>query len=140
MNQPMMETLVERLDRLERENRRLKWVGSVVLIGITALVLMGQAGPRHVFKIVQAEQFVLRDPSGQTRAVLGTVADGSAGLALYDRDGKDRAKLIVLPDGMSGLIAFDRDGKLRAGTGVTADGSPRLTLYDRDGRVVWSAP
>jgi len=134
MNQPKIETLVQRLDDLERENRRLKWIGALVLIGIAALVLMGQAGPRRVFKHLQSEQFILQDPGGQTRAVLGTLADGSSGLVLYDRNGKERAKLIVLADGSSVLHALDKDGKLRAGLGVASDGSPGLLLGDREGR------
>ncbi|MEE9549762.1 MAG: hypothetical protein V3W08_05115 [Candidatus Binatia bacterium] len=36
MNNPTMETLARRLDRVERENRRLKRVGVVALVGIIA--------------------------------------------------------------------------------------------------------
>ncbi len=43
MNEPTMETLVRRLDRVERENRRLKRAGIVALGVIAAVVLIGQA-------------------------------------------------------------------------------------------------
>ena len=43
MNEPTMETLARRLDRVERENRRLKQAGVVALTVIAAVVLMGQA-------------------------------------------------------------------------------------------------
>ncbi len=36
MNNPTMETLARRLDRVERENRRLKRVRVVALVGIIA--------------------------------------------------------------------------------------------------------
>ncbi len=84
MTEPTMETLARRLDRMERENRRMKQVGVVALAVIAAVVLMG-----HVVgeKVVEAERFVLLDSSGQPRAVLA-VAKGGSGLYLYDRAGK----------------------------------------------------
>ncbi len=43
MVEPTIETLARRLERVERENRRLKRAGVVALVGIAAVVLMGQA-------------------------------------------------------------------------------------------------
>ena len=43
MSEPTMETLARRLDGVERENRWLKRAGVVALVGIAAVVLMGQA-------------------------------------------------------------------------------------------------
>ena len=68
MNEPTMNNMVQRLDRLERENRRLKLLGSLVLIGIATLLLMGQAKPNRVAKVIEAEKFILRDSSGSERA------------------------------------------------------------------------
>lgn len=64
MNHPNLDTLVRRLDRLERENRRWKRVSAATFAAIAALVLMGQATPRRV---VEAEKFVLRDLNGKDR-------------------------------------------------------------------------
>ncbi len=43
MDKPTMETLARRLDRVERENRRLKQPGVVALAVFTVLLVMGQA-------------------------------------------------------------------------------------------------
>ncbi len=43
MNEPTMETLTRRLDRLDRENRRLKGAGALGLAVMAAGVLVGQA-------------------------------------------------------------------------------------------------
>jgi len=43
MNDLTMETLARRLDRVERENRRLKQPGVVALAVFTVLLVMGQA-------------------------------------------------------------------------------------------------
>jgi hypothetical protein len=87
MNKQTVETLAIRLDRLERENRRLKRTGAVALVGIAALVLMGQTTPGEVANVVEAKQFVLRDSRGDTRAVLALGPDGSVGLGLSDKAG-----------------------------------------------------
>ena len=75
MNKSLIDALAERVERLERENRYLRRMGAVVLIG--ALVLLGGGayladGP----KTVEAKEFVLRD-----------------------RDGKERLEMFVGPDG-----------------------------------------
>lgn len=43
MNQPTIESLAARLDKLERANHRLKRVASLTLVGIAAVVMMGQS-------------------------------------------------------------------------------------------------
>ncbi|MFQ5848888.1 MAG: hypothetical protein ACE5IQ_14595 [Candidatus Methylomirabilales bacterium] len=98
----------ERLNRLERENRRLKKLGSVALAVIAATVLMGYVVGE---KVVEAERFVLLDPNGQPRAVLA-VAKGGAGLYLYDSKGKLRAGLVGGTADDTGLHVYDQNGKL----------------------------
>ncbi|MEE8153218.1 MAG: hypothetical protein V3T76_09355 [candidate division NC10 bacterium] len=103
----------ERLNRLERENRRLKRAGGVILGVIAVLLLMG-----HVVgeKVVEAERFVLVGPSGEPRAVLA-VTEGGSGLYLYDNTGKLRAGLV----------------------GGSAD-ETALTLYGTNGKLAWKTP
>ncbi len=57
MNEPTMETLARRLDRVERENRRMKQAGVVALAVIAAVVLMGQATPTKGAKVVEMPDF-----------------------------------------------------------------------------------
>ncbi len=80
MNDPTMETLSRRLDKVEWENRRLKLAGVVALTVIAAVVLMGQATESKVVKVIEAEKFVLRDGQGRQRAELFAHKDVS-GLA-----------------------------------------------------------
>lgn len=159
----MMKTLAQRLDRVERENRRLKRGGAVVLAVVAAVVLMGQATGDKVAKVLEAESFVVRDSKGALRAILGVWEDDEVRLLLPDRNGKSRAILAVKPDGSPYLGLYDKDGKRRigmavlqdgmlalglaytddksrAGLSVGPDGSPRLFLADKAGKVIWSAP
>ena len=75
MTESALDTLKKRLDRLERESRRLKRATLAVIMGATAALLMGQIAPHRPVKTLEAEEFVLRDSRGQIRASLG---DGSA--------------------------------------------------------------
>ncbi len=160
MIEPTMETLARRLDLVERENRRLKRAGVMALAAIAALMLMGQAMQS---KVVEAEQFVVRDASGRVHAVLGTVNKRAVSLALIDKNGKPRVVLGVNPDGAPRVHLYDKNNTTRAALSTTAEGIPGLGLYDRNekvrvalellpgdtpalifankaGKVIWSAP
>lgn len=54
-----------RLLRLERQNLRFKRLGFIGLLGITVLIVLGQAPAR---KSVEANEFIQRDNSGKVRA------------------------------------------------------------------------
>lgn len=108
-------TTDERLDKLEKElarakrrNRRLLAVVGLAM-GVVALVwivgLVGGKAPVRTFSdalressaagtVIRANQFVLEDQNGKSRAGLG-VAEGSAGLVLTDEDGHLCASLVA---------------------------------------------
>ena len=124
MNEPTMETLARRLDKVERENRWLKRAGVVALAVIAAVALMGQgirktAPPGKPGKIVGAEQFIVHDARGGVRAELGTLPNGTVRLVLYDRGNPGETRVI-----------------LSAGP----ETSPALSFSDNAGKVIWSAP
>jgi hypothetical protein len=140
---------MERVERLEKQNRKLKHAGVVALILAAAVFLMGQTAQK---KTVEANEFILRDANGNLRAALGVDKDGT-GLFLWDAAGKIRAALEVVADepqlvlydsagkqsaalsiykGVPGLGLFDSAGNPRATLDVGADG-PGLTLSDQEG-------
>lgn len=112
MNEPTIDNLVQRLDRVERENRRWKRAGTTVLAALAALVLMGQAKPDKVAEVVEAEKFVLRDKTGKLRATLAIAADGVVSLSLTGTTEKPGAVLAAARDGASTLILYNKDGNV----------------------------
>jgi hypothetical protein len=64
-----MQAVLERLEKLERQNRRLKQVAVVGLALVGTLVLMGQATQKP--RTVEADEFILRWPDGEVAATLG---------------------------------------------------------------------
>jgi hypothetical protein len=59
--------LVDRLVILEKQNRRFKQLGAALLVLLASLAVMGQAPSK---KVVEANEFVLRDDAGKVRAKL----------------------------------------------------------------------
>jgi len=125
--------LAQRVEKLEKANRRLKLGGVLALTLVGCLLLLGVASPKRT---VEAEAFILRDANGGMRALLGMGVEGPM-LHLYDANALSRALLQVTVSG-SAVGFFDANGKLRVVVGVT-EGTPELELLDANGKVTFSA-
>ena len=160
MNEPTMETLAQRLDRVEVENRRLKRAGVGALAVIAAVVLMGQATPPKAPKVVEADEFLLRDAKGNVRAMLGFrggapllsfydeeqtlriglgfTTDGLPTVTILSKSGNIRSSLTVLANDTTALHLYDRTEKAHAVLAVEADGTPSFSLFgkDKEGTVI----
>jgi len=132
MTEATINTLMQRLHRVEQDNRRWRWVAvsAMALAVIGPVVLMAQATRSKVANVVEAESFVVRDSTGNIGAILGPVDEDRMGLALYDRAGNMRSKLVVKSDGMAGLFLNDQSGDARAKLMVLPDGGPTFALFD----------
>lgn len=119
MNPPThnFEDIQDRLLKLEKQNRRFKQLGAVASVFAAVIVIMGQV-PTN--KIVEGNEFILRDDNGQVRAKLsmdvplGSVPGypASPRLVLIDEKGKQRVQL----DGgalIPGLTLNDTQGHSR---------------------------
>jgi len=102
--------LLQRLEKLERSNRRLKLSGLVVLFGLAAFAVMGQARPP--LQVVEAQEFVVKDAGGVVRARLGA-SPSAVSLSLSHEGG--RANLVVSGGRGQGahLAVTDAAGKIK---------------------------
>ncbi len=156
MDHPIIDALAERVNRLERENRRLKQCGLALLSLAGVGLLMGQAAPRA--NVVQAQRVVIVDEEGNERIVMAaakdqaniflkngrgqssvvlSVAKDSAGLSVTDAEGKMRVNLAkdLRPGGGAGLWLYDELGNPRYVAGVDRRG-PNIILLDENGKPV----
>ena len=134
------EALTRRVERIERQNRRLRAATATLALSLAALVITAQAPPQSAS--IEAREFIVRDSNGKQRAKLG--ADSSATvLSLYDVAEHVRARLIV--GDRPGLLMFDpaRDGpyaqpRLALGVGSMGGGAddagPHMLFWDADGQ------
>ncbi|MFQ5848041.1 MAG: hypothetical protein ACE5IQ_10300 [Candidatus Methylomirabilales bacterium] len=116
MGESTMETLARGLERVERENRRLKKMGLAALAGVVALVLMGQARPTpRVIRAVQIEatRFVLSNPRGKVLGGFEIRRDGTPMLFLDHAVGRRRAPgfMVAVQDNMMSVNLFAHDSK-----------------------------
>jgi hypothetical protein len=81
---PDIQALVERIEKLESHNRRMKQMGAGALLALSALFLTAQAASHRI----EASDFVLRGVNGELKGVLSTV-DGNPTLWM-GRVGKGR--------------------------------------------------
>ena len=123
--------IFDRLEKLARQNRRLKIFGALILV-VLGVILATQAYVllRVYSPGLAVEDLVLRDPKGKIRAMLG-VADGQVRLDLRDPEGHRRATLGLGDDGSPGLAFFDREQRVRAELNLGPDGDPKFTLRDK---------
>ena len=123
--------VADRLEKLARQYRRLKWFGAFIM-GLLGVILATQAyvlfRPQSPGPAVQ--DLVARDPKGNIRASLGHTGD-KAGLDLWDAQGRRRATLGLGADGAPALAFYDQDQRVRAELKLGPDGEPKFTLRDQ---------
>jgi hypothetical protein len=136
-----VDNLVQRVARLERQNRQMKMAGLGIALGMAIFLLTGAAKSP---KTVEAEKIVVRDRHGRARITIGTPAFAGAAIDttpddpviwLTDDKGADRAMLAN--DGLSFA-----NGKAGPTVRLSSDpnGLSGLRFYGTDGKVSWSAP
>jgi hypothetical protein len=134
---------LNRIENLERDNRRLQrssslsFIGMAVLLGlVVALVwVTGRHGlPGSVAREVAARQFVLRDQNGLLRGVWGMGDDGAVRLVLQDPAGRPRVKVSLLQDGTAGLSFSDSAGRARAVFALLPDQTGSVAFADESGK------
>ena len=130
---PDLQAIMERLEKVEKQNRRLKQAGATVLTLCAAFVLMGQTSPKS--RTVEAEEFIVRDANGEMQMVLNTV-EGRPFISLYDAN---TARVVLCISKGPALILRDANGTERASLGLV-DGKSVLTLRDANEQaraVLW---
>lgn len=136
--------LARRLEAVERDNRRLRrlstmtLLGLAILLGLTTAVMVVAARhgmPGMVPQVAEAKKFLLRDGDGRVRGAWGTNEDGSVQMLLQDAAGRSRLRFSVLRDGSSGLAFVDSANHSRIVVGVLPDESANIVVADQGGKT-----
>ena len=128
-----LKILTDRVDQLERSQRRFRQCGVFLFLGVGVVFLMGLAVPGNVPEVIEAQRFVVKDANGRNLAALGTDRDGAPLLVLTNLDGALGATLEVTAHRRPTLTLYDRDGHSRAIMSVDSEGSPSLSMNDKTG-------
>jgi hypothetical protein len=100
-----METTVARIERLERNNRRML----VLFFALAALFALELRTAYSASAVLRANSLTIVDDNGRQRILMGGVRNGSVA-ALFDRNGTIRVGAVVQPS-VVGVRLFDRGGK-----------------------------
>ena len=144
-----VQALTERVAKLEAQNRRFRKAVMAALVAASAVVVMGQAPTRRV---LEANEFVLKDNSGTARARLSmemtnrptltfyqdkthisaSLAGGDEPFLTMSRAGTDEQVQLGANRTFFGLGLYE--GAIRAGVSVQT-GNPGIELYDKSGNI-----
>ena len=104
--------VVERVERLELENKRLRMVGGATVAVLMAAALVGAVSPQAIPDVMAARAFRVIGNNGTDRAVID--ADG---ISYHDENGILRGAINA-----DGIGYFDELGRPRAGMTATGIG------------------
>jgi hypothetical protein len=126
-----LENVLRRLEKLEKQNRRLKGFGFVLAVACS-VGLLAAAQPAKE-KAAEFEQFVLKDKDGKRRATFGMAKDGPA-LRFLDPEGREQATIGSAKAGMF-LRLNNPDGMLQTGINLNPAGVV-VVSYGTTGRLL----
>ena len=143
-----------RLERLERENRRMKRAGLAVVGIALTVALIGATTPDEIPEVIEARAFRVIDENGNSRVRITAAGIGyldengfragiTAGhIGYYDENFIERVRIDA-----DGIGYYDENGLERARLGVVetvakkADQKSRypagVALFDDEGNVIW---
>jgi hypothetical protein len=107
MDTPIIDALAKRIDRLERANRRWRWLTGLVLSAGLVVMICG-AQRANEGKVIDAERIIVRDNDGNERVRLGVGSNGGAYLVLQAKDGNGGIELVSPSQGSPHLDVWDK--------------------------------
>lgn len=136
MDKLLIDSLSERVERLERECRRWRWAGIVAALGAASTVVAGANRLEDAPKTIRAESFAVIDGQGRTKAVLGSDLEGKGRHVLEFLDADGRRRLVAGFDEGNGVPAIsltDPDGREQVAIHVVPKQGAVMALGDRPG-------
>ena len=130
-------TLHERIERIEKQNRRLKNTMFFLVLSFLALALMGAKTGTYDghFRQIIAERISFVDGAGQERMLIGSSEEGT-GIKVLNKAGKKVLGIGIAGDeGGSGILVNDKEGRPRIGLGLD-EGVPSVVMVDENGKKI----
>lgn len=127
-----MQTIEERIEALERSNRRLRGAAVVCGMLLVGVLVVGVNTENESDEMIRATGFVLTDAKGEVRGVWGA-SDGTAALMMTDARSNGRLTLSVEADGQSLIMFYDDQNRVRSSWMVANDGDATFALHDTRG-------
>jgi hypothetical protein len=143
----LMNDLEQRLDRLERSNRRYRFGLAVCLGLLVVLVTAGFATqlpePRpqepEVQDTIKARNIQLIGANDVPIVELSDI-NGNGAVTTFNREGDILVLLGITTTNHGAVATFDGDGGLLVETGANSEGGGRIRTFDAEGQRTASLP
>jgi hypothetical protein len=134
-----MQTIEERLDQLEKRNRRLTAALAVLTVAMCAMVTMAatdldQYGKMGVFDTVVAKRLWIQNDAGQIVIALVKAEGGNGMLMTMSAKGKELVTLGATVGGEGAVTTYQSNGKRVVTLGATVGGEGTVTTYQPNGK------
>lgn len=158
-------TIEQRMDKLERQNRHLKWgLGGLVVLGVAGLLMgAGAAADKedvpniirtHRIEVVGADgkpgviigltsnntgTFSTLNEAGTKVVTLGVTKGGEGTVTTHNKKGNDLVKVGATTSGEGVITTHDAGGQRLLELGMTVKNQPKIFSYKPDGtpRASW---
>ena len=124
-----MSVAKERIQRLERDMRRLR--EGMLVLAVAMIATIAWSVMQSTRDELTLRRLAIIDADGKERIVAATRPEGAAGLSHYDTDGKMRISAGTNPEGDASVQHFDPHGRQRINVGTGPEGE---AVLDNDGR------
>ena len=125
-------TIEQRMELLERTNRRWRRLACTMAVLIVAAVGIGAAQMNEDELVLR--KLVIQDEEGRERIVLDTNRHG-AGMTYYDANGKGRIESGTKVTGDAWTTHFDANGKKRIVSATYPSGNASIYHSDANGNT-----
>ena len=129
-------SLHERLERVEKQNRRIKSYVVFLIVTLVAFAVIGaKEGPQDEhFRQITAERLTIVDAAGQEFILIGSDKEEGTGIRILNMAGKPVVGIgTTAGEGGSGIMVSDKEGKPRIGLGMD-EGVPSVALVNDKGK------
>ena len=128
MEHRRLEGIERRMKNIERGSRLLRLVVGGILGAFALFLIMGITFHDH--KVVEAEQFVIKDHEGTVRGSFGLIgATDMPSFTLYDKEANANVLLHLREDGAPGLWLYNKD-RIRTSLAVWGNRT-LLEIFDK---------
>ena len=137
-----MQTIEERLDQLEKRNRRLTAALAVLTVTICAVVTVAATGEKDgEFNTVRADMVVARhiavmNDADEFVVGLGATDAGNGAVRTHSAQGKDLVKLGSTVGGNGAVTTYQPNGKELVELTATVNGNGMVTTSAPSGQVL----
>ena len=131
-------TVEQRLDQLEKRNKRLTVALTLTVVAMAAVVTMAATGDKNgVFHTVTARHIWVKNDAGEIVVGLG-VTDGGDGLVkTYQPNGKELVTLSSTAEGDGTVTTYQPNGKMVVRLSSTAEGDGGFVqVYNKTGESI----